>query len=103
MTDIPTLPMTGKTLRVLLPDGIGYVEIRTGRVHGPTGYPVVAVEAVSYTIDTPAGDGRMYEQRSSPSPGTILLLGYPGPATIDTGHTRGPCVYGTECPYPHTH
>lgn len=102
MTDIPTLPMTDKTLRVLLPDGIGYVEIRTGAVDGRTGYPVVAVETVSYTLDTPAGDGRMYEPQFLASKTTVLLVGYPGPATIDTGHKRGSCVFGTRCPYPHT-
>jgi hypothetical protein len=78
MTDIPTLPMTDKRLRVLLPDGIGYVEIRTGNVHGPTGYPVVGVELVSYALDTPARDGRLYEPARDRDNG-VVLIGRPGP------------------------
>lgn len=66
----------GESVRVLLPDGIGYVEIRTGNVHGPTGYPVVAIEVVSETLDKPAEDGRMYEPVGRMHD-TVLLVGYP--------------------------
>lgn len=80
MTDIPTLPMTDKTLRVLLPDGIGYVEIRTGNVHGLTGYPVVAMEVVSYALDAPAKDGRLYEPQFNLGQNTIYMVGRPDKA-----------------------
>jgi hypothetical protein len=78
MADILTMPMTDKTLRILLPDGIGYVEIRTGNVHGPTGYPVVGVEVVSYTKNTPAADGRLYEPARDRD-SSVVLIGRPGP------------------------
>jgi hypothetical protein len=77
MTQIPTMPMEEDTLRVLLPNGIGYVEIRTGNVHGPTGYPVVAAEMVSYSVDTPAEDGRLYEPQFSLGQNTIYMVGRP--------------------------
>jgi hypothetical protein len=76
---IDTMPFDAPTgtLRILLPDGIGYVEIRTGSVHGPSGNPVVAVETVSYTVDQPAKDGRLYEPRCDPPKNTVFLVGYP--------------------------
>ena len=74
--------MRDKTLRVLLPDGIGYVEIRTGNVQGSTGYPVVGVEVVSSTIDTPADDGRLYEPTVVAWQNTILLTGRPTRRTL---------------------
>ena len=37
---------TGESVRVDLPDGIGYVEIRANNVHGPTGYPAIGVSVV---------------------------------------------------------
>ncbi len=74
---IPVLPMDDKTLRVLLPDGIGYVEIRTGDVQGSTGNPVISVEVVSYHLDTPAKDGRMYEPEYRRHQNAIHLIGYP--------------------------
>jgi hypothetical protein len=77
MTQIPTMPMEEDTLRVLLPNGIGYVEIRTGNVHGPTGYPVVTTEMVSYAIDTPAADGRLYEPKFNLGRNTIYMVGRP--------------------------
>ena len=67
----------GKTMRITLPHGIGYVEIRTGNVHGPTGHPVVAVEVISDSIDTPAQDGRLYEQQCNHSHNTIFMVGVP--------------------------
>lgn len=73
------------TLRVRLPHGIGYVEIRTGNVHGPTGHPVVAVEVISNSVDTPAQDGRLYEQRCNHSHNMIYMVGIPAdPATEGT-------------------
>ena len=77
MADVATMPLTDETLRVLLPDGIGYVEIRTGNVHGPTGWPVVAVEMVSYALDTPAEDGRLYEQQFRQDQNAIYMVGRP--------------------------
>lgn len=72
-----TIPMTDKTLRVLLPDGIGYVEIRTDGINGPTGYPVVGVDVVSLARRTPAADGRLYEPRFDHDCG-VILIGRPG-------------------------
>jgi hypothetical protein len=71
--------MTDKTLRVLLPDGIGYVEIRTGNVHGATGYPVVAIEAVSYSEaeGKAAPDDRVYERRFRFDGSHLYLVGHP--------------------------
>jgi len=81
MTDtddtIPTLPMTDTKLRVLLPDGIGYVEIRTGGVHSGTGYPVVVAEMVTYAADKPARDGRLYEPQVSGVRNTVYMVGRP--------------------------
>lgn len=66
-----------ETFSVELPDGIGVVHIRTGNVQGRTGYPVVAVEVVSDTIDTPADDGRFYRAEYSSMHETIYLVGHP--------------------------
>lgn len=65
-------------LRIDLPHGIGYVEIRTTGVHGPTGYPVIGVEVVSKTMHTEAADGRRYRFQSTAHGG--VLIGEPGPA-----------------------
>lgn len=66
-----------ETLSVELPNGIGVVNIRTGNVQGRTGYPMIAVEVVSDTIDSPANDGRYYEARYSSMHETIYLVGCP--------------------------
>ncbi len=71
----------GETLRAHLPHGIGYVEIRTGNVHGPTGYPVVAVEVVSNSIDAPAEDGRLYEPHFKHTHNMIYMVGCPAKST----------------------
>lgn len=70
-------PRQEKTLRVYLPNDIGYVEIRTGNVHGPAGYPVMAVEMVSLSIDTPAADGRLYEPQFNLGQNTVYMVGRP--------------------------
>lgn len=67
-------------MRIELPDGIGYVEIRTTGVHGATGYPVIGVEVVSETQHTDAADGRRYYFQSSAHGG--VLIGEPGPQMI---------------------
>jgi hypothetical protein len=77
------IPMESDTMRVVLPDGVGYVEIRTGNVHGPTGYPVVAAEMVSHSVDTPAADGRLYEPQFNLGQNTIYMVGRPD--TKETG------------------
>jgi hypothetical protein len=64
-----------EVLSVALPNGIGVVHIRTGSVEGRTGDPVVAVEVVSETLDTPAADGRYYESRFDSMTYTIRLTG----------------------------
>lgn len=64
-----------ETLSVELPNGIGVVHIRTGNVEGRTGDPVVAVEVVSDTLDTPATDGRNYEQYYDSMHSTVRLVG----------------------------
>ncbi|SRR6266576_5454081 len=77
-----------KTMRVALPYGIGYVEIRTGNVQGLTGCPLVAVEVVSDTRDKPAQDGLVYEPEVSNLHNTVYLVGYPpeeSPRHIHTG------------------
>lgn len=81
MSDVP--PRTGRyetvgereTLCVELPRGIGVVNIRTGLVHGPTGSPMISVEVVSDTLDTPADDGRFYEQHYNSMQETVHLIG----------------------------
>lgn len=64
-----------ETLSVELPDGIGVVHIRTDNVEGRTGDPVVAVEVVSDSLDTPATDGRYYEAHYDSMQETIRLVG----------------------------
>jgi hypothetical protein len=71
------------TLRVQLPGRIGYVEIRTGNVNGPTGFPVVGVEVVSATQHTPADDGRLYSPTFSARDDTVVLVGRPGPRLLE--------------------
>lgn len=66
-----------ETLSVELPDGIGVVHIRTGNVQGRTGYPVIAVEVVSDSLDRPAEDGRLYEQQYSSAHSAIYMVGRP--------------------------
>jgi hypothetical protein len=70
-----------ETFSVELPDGIGVVHIRTGSVHGPTGFPMVAVEVVSHSVDTPAADGRLYEPQFKPMHNTIFMVGRPTTTT----------------------
>lgn len=65
------------TIRIRLPHGIGYVEIRTGNIQPTTGYPVVAVDVVSHAIDTPAEDGRFYEPRFKHTHNMIYMAGCP--------------------------
>lgn len=78
------LPMkAGDTARITLPNGIGYVEIRTaGSVHGPTGYPVIGVEVVSEAKNSPAADGRIYETVRDRDCG-VVLVGHPGPKMLE--------------------
>jgi hypothetical protein len=68
---------TNETLSVELPDGIGVVHIRTGSVQGVTGNPMIAVEVVSDTLDTPAGDSRYYQAEYNSTHETIFLVGHP--------------------------
>lgn len=70
---------TGESVRVDLPDGIGYVEIRANNVHGPTGYPAIGVSVVSQTLNRPAADGRLYEPVFKFDGTEITLVGNPGP------------------------
>jgi hypothetical protein len=67
-----------EVLAVELPDGIGMVRIRTGERDTRTGYPRIAVEVVSDTLDTPATDGRFYESVYDSMQETIYLVGRPG-------------------------
>lgn len=71
-----------KYLRVKLPDNIGYVEISQGNVHGPTGFPVIGVDAVSQTKDTPADDGRNYTPARDRDSG-VVLVGRPGAKMLE--------------------
>lgn len=66
----------GVTLRVMLPSGVGYVDIEPGRGGTLANRPVVAVDVVSTTIDTPAQDGRLYEVESSNVHHRLWLTGY---------------------------
>jgi hypothetical protein len=66
-----------ETLSLELPDGIGAVHIRTGNIHGPTGYPVITVEVVSDSLDTPARDGRLYEPQFNGIHNTVYMVGRP--------------------------
>lgn len=62
-------------LSVELPGGIGVVHIRTGEVQVRTKDPVVAIEVVSDTLDTPADDGRYYEAHYDSMQETVRLVG----------------------------
>ena len=64
-------------LHIELPDGIGVVHIRTGEKDVRSGYPRVSVEVVSDTLDTPAADGRFYEETYDPMTSTVRLIGRP--------------------------
>lgn len=64
-----------ETITIELPHGIGSVHIRTGNVEGRTGDPVIAIEVVSDTLDTPAFDGRYYEEKYDPMTSTVRLVG----------------------------
>lgn len=66
-----------ETMFVELPDGIGVVRIRTGEKDVRSGYPRVSVEVVSDTVDTPAADGRFYEETYDPMASTVRLIGRP--------------------------
>ena len=69
-------------LKIKLPHGIGYVEIRNdGAVHGPTGYPVIGVEVTSQTVHREAANGRLYHFESSAHGGA--LVGEPGPKMLE--------------------
>lgn len=70
-------PRQEKILRVHLPNDIGYVEIRIGNVHGPTGDPVVAAEMVSLSSDTSAADGRLYTPQFNHLRNTVYMVGRP--------------------------
>lgn len=65
------------TVRVRLPDGIGYVEIQTGKRDIRSGNPMILVEVVSDTLDTPAADGRFYEESHDSMTSTVRLIGRP--------------------------
>lgn len=66
-----------EVLTIELPNGIGAVRIRTGERDARTGCPRVAVEVVSDTLDTPADDGRFYEQHYNSMQETVYLIGRP--------------------------
>lgn len=70
-----------ETLSVELPDGIGVIHIRTGEKDVRSGNPRVSVEVVSDTLDTPAADGRFYEETYDPMASTIRLIGRTGDMT----------------------
>jgi hypothetical protein len=69
-------------IKIKLPRRIGYVEIRTDGVNGPTGYPVIGVDVVSKTRATPAADGRLYEPRFDRDC-AVVLIGRPGPRMLE--------------------
>lgn len=66
-----------ETLSVELPNGIGVVHIRTAMVDVRSGNPAIVVEVNSDSLDTPAKDGRFYEERYDSMRSTITLIGYP--------------------------
>lgn len=70
-------------LRVRLPHHIGFVEIRTGGVHGPTGHPVIGISARSTTESSPAADGRQYRATHATRDDEIVLVGEPGPKLLE--------------------
>ena len=63
----------GESVVVQLPHGIGYVEIRTDGVNGPTGYPAIGVDVISETKHTRADDGRLYHPQFDHSCGVVLV------------------------------
>lgn len=80
--DALTIRRSNDLLRLDLPDRIGFVEIRTSGVHGPTGYPVIGVSLVSTRDLVPALDGLLYE-RIRDSNGDMLLVGKPSPKMLE--------------------
>jgi hypothetical protein len=72
----------GESAVVRLPHGIGYVEIRTTGVNGPTGHPVIGVDVVSETTRTDAADGRRYHPHFDHDCG-VVLVGDPGPKMLE--------------------
>lgn len=69
-------------LKIMLPRGIGYVEIRTDSVNGRTGYPVIGVDVVSETKHSDAKDGRRYWPHFDHDCG-VVLIGEPGPKMLE--------------------
>lgn len=67
----------GGTVRIRLPHGIGYVDIRADGDDG-RGHPQIEVEAVctSDTPNDPAGDGRHYSASLGQLYTRIYLTGY---------------------------
>jgi hypothetical protein len=63
--------------RVILPRGIGVVEIMTDLVEGATGDPAIRVDVISDAARYgPAADGRYYEVIDrKPGPGVVALIG----------------------------
>lgn len=66
----------GTTIRVVLPNGIGYIDIEPGLDATLENRPQYTVEAVSTTIDTPAQDGRLYEVETGKLYNRLHLTGY---------------------------
>lgn len=77
-----------KILHVRLPGRIGHVEIRTGDVNGPTGYPTVAIEAITST-HIPAADGRLYSATYTVRDDTVVLVGRPSPKLLEQQRAIG--------------
>jgi hypothetical protein len=69
-------------LRIHLPRGIGFVEIRANSIHSQTGYPMIAVELVC-DEERPAADGRVYEQRFKFDGSLLYAIGKPGPKLLE--------------------
>jgi len=67
----------GEKLRVKFPDSIGYVDISTGAVNGPTGWPVVSASVTSTSEDGPAEDGRYYEPQYNGIHHMVYMAGRP--------------------------
>lgn len=72
----------GDSAKITLPNGIGYVEIRTSGVNPPTGNPAINVDVVSETTHAVAGDGRNYEPVFTTRYDNVVLVGYPGPKML---------------------
>lgn len=74
-----------ETLSVELPNGVGVVHIRTDDGTTMHGHPIITVELVSDTLDTPAADGRYYLPGISRRPNTMVLTGLPEDTWSDFG------------------